>query len=182
MERRRVPDKIDQSHWEHQSKHSQETSAISNPDQKSEKTSKLNPNSDQNGKTTSLPSASKSSSTDKANDKSKYGGNQMTDAMDRLGTDGKLTLQEHQQCFDNELCLLCGKSDHMVCDCPKSTKVRAAKASDSKSSETKAKFMANACEAKKLVKSWTSACSKGCVDLLHANKEVLTQCFLLCPL
>ena len=64
------------------------------------------------------------------------------DVTDKLRTDGKLTLQEHQRCFDNELCLLCGKDGHMVHNCPKSIKARAAKASDSKSSKTKAKTKA----------------------------------------
>ena len=69
--------------------------------------------------------------------------------MDKLGKDGKLTAQECQWHLDNELCLLCGKSGHMVCDCPKSTKARAAKASDSKTSETKAESSAKASKAKK---------------------------------
>ena len=61
----------------------------------------------------------------------------------------------------------------MVCDCPKSMKARAAKASDSKFSETKAKFLAKASEAKKIVSNpQTSAHSKGCIDSLCADKEV----------
>ena len=61
----------------------------------------------------------------------------------------------------------------MVCNCPKSTKARAAKASDSKSSKTKAKALAKASEVKKIVSNpQTSACYEGCVDLLCANKEV----------
>ena len=73
----------------------------------------------------------------------------MPDLMDKLGKDSKLTAQECQQCLDNELCLLCGKSGHMVHDCPKSTKARAAKASDPKTSETKAKSLAKASKVKK---------------------------------
>ena len=57
--------------------------------------------------------------------------------------------QEHQECLDNELCLLCGKSGHMVRDCPKSTKAKVAKASDSKTSETKAESSAKVSEVKK---------------------------------
>ena len=133
--------KIDQHHREPQSKLFWEMSALLNPDQKSNKTSKLNPNSDWNGKPTLSPSASESGFTDKDKDKSKSSGNPNMDVTD------KLTPQEHQQCFDNELCLLCGKSGHIVCDCPKSIKARAAKASDFKSSETKDKFPANFSEA-----------------------------------
>ena len=69
--------------------------------------------------------------------------------MDKLGKDSKLTTQECQQRLDNELCLLCSKSGHMVHDYPKSTKARAAKASDLKSSETKAESLAKASKAKK---------------------------------
>ena len=71
-------------------------SALPNPDQKSDNMSKLKPNSDQNRKQTLSPSTSKSGSTDKDDDKSKSSGNLKTDVMDKLGTDGKLTLQECQ--------------------------------------------------------------------------------------
>ena len=123
-------------------------SAIPNPNQKPKKMGKLNPNSDRKENPTLSTSASKSGPTDKDSDRSKSSGNPKMDVTDRLGTDGKLTPQERQQHFDNELCLLCSKSGHMVCDCPKSTKARAAKASNSKSSETKAEFPVNASEAK----------------------------------
>ena len=69
--------------------------------------------------------------------------------MDKLGKDGKLTAQERQRRLDNELCLLCGKSGHMVLNCPKSTKARAAKASDSKTCKTKAESSAKASKVKK---------------------------------
>ena len=123
-------------------------SAILNPNQKPEKMGKPNPNSDRKENLTPSTSTSESGSTDKDSDRSKSSRNLKMDVTDRLGTDGKLTPQERQRHFDNELCLLCGKSGHMVCDCPKSMKARAAKASDSKSSETKAEFPANPSEAK----------------------------------
>jgi hypothetical protein len=53
----------------------------------------------------------------------------------QLGKDGKLTPQERQRRFDNNLCLFCGGIGHTVNSCPKSTssaskaKARAAQAS-----------------------------------------------------
>ena len=140
--------KIDQCYWERRSEVSREMLMTLRPDQKSDKTSKLNPNSDRKANPT--PSTSGSGSKDKDKDKSKSGtqNQKKPDLMDKLGKDGKLTTQEHQRRLDNELCLLCGKSGHMVCNCPKSTKARAA-ASDPKTSENKAKSSAKATEAKK---------------------------------
>src|SRR6266481_9811973 len=37
----------------------------------------------------------------------------------KLGKDGKLTLVEQQHCMDNNLCLFCGKTGHLVKDCSK---------------------------------------------------------------
>ena len=128
---------------------SRETATTPKPNQKSDKMSKLNPNSDRKANPT--PSTSGSGSKDKDKDKFQSGNQNQKklDLTDKLGKDGKLTTQERQRHLDNELCLLCGKSGHMVCNCPKSTKARAAKASDPKTSETKAKSLAKASKAKK---------------------------------
>ena len=119
-------------------------------DQKSAKTSKSNPNSDE--KANQTLSTSRSGSKDKDKDKSKSSGNQnqqkKPDLTDNLRKDSKLTAQERQQRLDNELYLLCGKSGYMEHDRPKSTKARAAKASDPKSFETKPKSLAKASKAK----------------------------------
>ena len=141
--------KIDQHYWECQSEVSRETLTVPKSNQKSDKTSKPNPNSDRKANPT--PSTSRSSSKDKDKDKSKSRNQNQKklDLMDKLRKDSKLTAQECQRCLDNELCLLCGMSGHMVCDCPKSTIARATKASISKTSETKAEFSAKASKAKK---------------------------------
>jgi Domain of unknown function (DUF4939) len=53
-----------------------------------------------------------------------------------LGKDGKLTFQERQRRFDNNLCLCCGGSDHRVKECPKSVaKARTAQAKEYSDSE-----------------------------------------------
>ena len=58
------------------------------------------------------------------------------DLSDKLGKDGKLTSQERQRRFDNNLCMFCGRSGHVAKECPKSSsssaKARAAKVADSK--------------------------------------------------
>ena len=38
---------------------------------------------------------------------------------DKLGNDGKLTPKEHQQHFNNDLCLYCGGTGHKSKDCKK---------------------------------------------------------------
>ena len=38
---------------------------------------------------------------------------------DKLGNDGKLMPKEHQRCFDNDLCLNCGRTGHKSKDCKK---------------------------------------------------------------
>ena len=40
---------------------------------------------------------------------------------DKLGKDGKLTPQERQHRFDNNLCMFCGRTGHTAKDCPKSS-------------------------------------------------------------
>ena len=62
---------------------------------------------------------------------------------DKLGKDGKLTPQERQRRFDNNLCLFCGGTGHTAKDCSKAsssaakTKARAAQASEPESSDAK---------------------------------------------
>jgi hypothetical protein len=59
------------------------------------------------------------------------GNNANAPPTDKLGPDGKLTAQEKQRCFDNQLCLFCGGEGHMAKSCPKSAaKARATKLAD----------------------------------------------------
>ena len=88
--------KIDQRYWECRSEVSREMPTIPKPNQKSDKTSKPNPNSDRKANLT--PSTSGSGSKDKDKDKSKSGNQNQKkpDLTDKLGKDGKLTTQERQ--------------------------------------------------------------------------------------
>ena len=64
-------------------------------------------------------------------------------ASDKLGKDGKLTPQERQRRFDNNLCLFCGGTGHTAKECPKSSssaskaKARAAQAKEKEGSDSK---------------------------------------------
>src|SRR5271169_4310762 len=110
-EMRTVAHSIDARHWERAHEKSR-----SNPD-------KTNTSSNNNGN---------------KNEKPKSSANPLTD---KLGKDGKLTPQERQRRFDNNLCMFCGGLGHTANACPKSSsstskaKARAAQASDSKGAE-----------------------------------------------
>jgi hypothetical protein len=62
---------------------------------------------------------------------------------DKLGKDGKLTPQERQRRFDNNLCLFCGGTGHNAANCPKSsssaskTKARAAQVKEKETPDPK---------------------------------------------
>ena len=62
---------------------------------------------------------------------------------DKLGKDGKLTHQERQRRFDNNLCMFCGGLGHIAKDCPKSSsssaKARAAKLKEKEPAATDSK-------------------------------------------
>ena len=138
---------IDQHYWDHLSEVSRETPTVQKVDHKSDKTSKPNLNSDRKANLTPLTYGSGSKDKDKDKSKSGNQNQKKPDLMDKLG---KMASSPHRNTSDaNELCLLCGKSGHMVCNCPKSIKAKAAKASDSKSSKTKAKSSAKASKVKK---------------------------------
>ena len=60
----------------------------------------------------------------------------------KLGKDGKLTPEEHQQRISKGLCLFCGEAGHSANACPKKSnpqaKARAAQATPAPDSETPA--------------------------------------------
>jgi hypothetical protein len=76
-----------------------------------------NPNNDSNDKNQSKSSSTNNNSSNK-NDKSESSANPLSD---KLGKDGKLTPQERQRRFDNDLCMFCGSIGHTADNCPKST-------------------------------------------------------------
>ena len=110
----------------HRSSSSGNKSSSSNPS--SQKPSASSSNSNQkSGNSGSSPSKPSSSSKSPAKTPKPY--------SDKLGKDGKLTAEERQRRFANNLCLFCGGSGHSASACPKKTssaaKGRAAQATDS---------------------------------------------------
>jgi len=51
-------------------------------------------------------------------------GNKTNSISDLLGPNGKLKPKEHQRRMDNNLCLRCGKSGHIVPNCPTTSKAK----------------------------------------------------------
>ena len=76
------------------------------------------------------PEPANEASNSKDNKKPKEQAQKRPDLTDKLGKEGKLTPQEQQQCMDGGLCLLCASSSHMIKDCPKATRGRAAQVTD----------------------------------------------------
>jgi hypothetical protein len=141
---------IDARHWERVREKSRsgsdKTNSSNSGNNKSDKKSNNNNsgssnnsnNSNNNNKTQSKGNNNNHNNNNKndKNDKSKSAPNPLAD---KLGKDGKLTQQERQRRFDNNLCMFCGGTGHTANACPKSSssaskaKGRAAQATDATS-------------------------------------------------
>ena len=123
-----TPDKPDKSAKSDDKKHNHASGSNSNNSNNNSNKGKQKDNSNSNNKGKPASSSGTSSS-----------------ISDKLGKDGKLTPQERQRRFDNNLCLFCGGSGHSAKDCPKSTssaskaKARSAQAKDKDSAESSKK-------------------------------------------
>ena len=132
---------IDSRHWERSREKSRsgksKTDASDKSDHRSDKTDDKNKSGSSSGnkskgKTSSGKPASTSGTSSSA-----------PSIADKLGKDGKLTPQERQRRFDNNLCLFCGGTGHTAKDCSKAsssaakTKARAAQVSESGTSDAK---------------------------------------------
>ena len=76
------------------------------------------------------PEPANEASSSKDNKKPEEQAQKKPDLMDKLSKDGKLTPQEWQRCMDGGLCLLWASSSHMIKDCPKATRGRAAQVTE----------------------------------------------------
>jgi len=141
---------IDSCYWERAKEKSRSGKGKSDEksdDKKPEKTSK----SDDKGKATS---SGNSSGNNPNKNKNKSGKPQSSSGSgtssgtpnplaDKLGKDGKLTPQERQRRFDNNLCMFCGGVGHTAANCNKASssaskaKARAAQAKESPSGDSK---------------------------------------------
>jgi hypothetical protein len=146
---KRLAQSIDARHWERLREKSRTSKGKSDdkPDPKSDKGNK----SDDKGKSSSSNN-NNSSSNNNNNNKNKNnksgkatsssGSNSGSSSgssnplADKLGKDGKLTPQERQRRFDNNLCMFCGGPGHTAANCSKATsssakaKARAAQAKE----------------------------------------------------
>jgi hypothetical protein len=79
-----------------------------------------NPNSNNNSGNSKNKNKANQNSNNNNSGKPATSGNSAS-VSDKLGKDGKLTPQERQRRFDNNLCMFCGKTGHSAKDCPKSS-------------------------------------------------------------
>jgi hypothetical protein len=134
---------IDSRHWERLREKSR--SNKSKPDNtKSDhnhKSDNRNPTSGNNNSNAKKSTNNQNNSSKPAKTASSSGNS--TTLPDKLGKDGKLTPQERQRRFDNNLCMFCGGLNHTAKDCPKSSsssakaKARSAQAKDKESTDSK---------------------------------------------
>lgn len=110
---------IDSRHWERHREKSR--SEKSKPDSKSDNNQK----SDKSKTPTSVNNNSNNSKKNKPNTPNNKSGKPASSSgssiSDKLGKDGKLTPQERQRRFDNNLCMFCGGVGHTAGNCTKSS-------------------------------------------------------------
>ena len=106
---------IDSHHWEWLCKKSRSDKSAPNKDNKSQQKSKKKPKTSSSDSTKQNPPASTSSN----NNKPAKPSASSTSISDKLGKDGKLSTEECQRCFNDNLCLYCGGTGHRTADCKK---------------------------------------------------------------
>lgn len=135
---------IDARHWERLREKSRAGKSKSDNSDKSDKKSddkKQNPASGSNSNN-SNNAKNNNKSNNKSGKPSSSSGNSAS-ISEKLGKDGKLTQQERQRRFDNNLCMFCGGVGHTARDCPKSSssaskaKARAAQVKEKETPEPK---------------------------------------------
>lgn len=136
---RELAQSIDARYWERKAERSRENRTTSSGN-KSAPPPKTTPTPN------TTPSKSGSSSNQSSKNTPKQGtpktpSNPPKPYADKLGKDGKLTQEERQRRFANNLCLFCGGSGHTADACPKKSaaaKARATKAKDAPPAPEKA--------------------------------------------
>lgn len=140
---------IDARHWERTREKSRSTTdktpshSNSNNNKSDRKPNNNNPsnNSSNNNKSNNQKAPASSSGNNNNTSKSEKPKSSANPLSDKLGKDGKLTPQERQRRFDNNLCMFCGGMGHTANACPKSTstaskaKARSAQAVSRKDSD-----------------------------------------------
>jgi len=112
---------IDTCYWECKAEIACETGnpgpSVTKPDSKPDQKPDSHPSNMLQSKTNSSLMQNKGSTTEQKEPTS--------NALPKLGKDGKLTPQERQHCMDNKLCLFCGTAGHIVKDCAKAASSKA---------------------------------------------------------
>ena len=106
---------IDSHHWERLHKKSCSDKLAPKQDNKSQQKSERKPETSSSNSTKQNPPTSTSSNNNKLAKLS----TSRTSISDKLGKDSKISAEEHQRCFDNNLCLYCGGTGHKTTDCKK---------------------------------------------------------------
>lgn len=142
---RNLAQSLDHRYWERKTEQARESGSSGGKSGAKSPDSKLK--SSGSGSSSHQPSGNQSSGTSgnrssgNSSGKSSSSSSSKTPAKsysDKLGKDGKLTQEERQRRFANNLCLFCGASGHKLNDCPKknstAAKGRAASASSAPAS------------------------------------------------
>jgi hypothetical protein len=116
--------KIDQRYWEQCGELTREPHSAPKTEAKHDKSSNQNRGSQNNDRHQGQSSSNSNANTNSGKGKEKLKGNQGSDGNkkpkpDHLGKDGKLTPKEHQQCMDNQLCLVCAQSGRRAQNVPR---------------------------------------------------------------
>src|SRR3984893_407542 len=121
-ELRKLTHDIDRRYWERKGELAREAPPKGDNPQKSEKKSQNQGRSGQSGaQKNTKPNSGNNSGSLNQQKKSNH-------LKDKIGQDGKLTPEEHQWRFDNNLCLVCGGTRHVAKDCLKTTRNQKGKA------------------------------------------------------
>ena len=127
-ELRTLTQSINSHYWECHSEVARETPTAPKPERSNDKgkgttvNNSTTPNSDKNKNNNNKTNSGNSSTSSTTRNTNSGNSNQKkpnSDLSSKLGKDGKLTQQERQHCFNQNLCLFCGKGGHVVNDCSK---------------------------------------------------------------
>jgi hypothetical protein len=142
--------KIDQRYWERRGEVSRETHLNPKPEVKNDKSNQTrgSQNNDRGQGQSSGNSNANAGNNNQGKGKDKPKGNNSSDGQkktepERLGKDGKLTPEERQRRFDNQLCMICAQSGHRANECPRAKSARAATVSEEVTSDDKAESTAS---------------------------------------
>ena len=116
---------IDSRHWEcfRKKSHARKTKFDNNDNKPNNKGNKSDDKKNQASGSNKFDNSNKNNKFDKNKkpNKPQSSSGNSTSIANKLGKDRKLTLQERQCHFDNNLCMFCGGPSHSAKDCPKSS-------------------------------------------------------------